>query len=355
MGSEVRGRFSTQLPYEIGLGLSASYADGRELEPNEARYGISISRSLGFADLTASNERTERNGELDDNRFLLSLSMPLSERENVRSSFDSQNDQYQSEYSRFQRNELGDYGVRASVLRDNDRVTGTGEFAYNANRFAVLLQHDAIADTAMSEIQSQRSSYTVGTQLAFAGDELAFGRPVGQRFAIVRAHETLEGSAVGVTQNRGSKSREAETDFFGPALVSAGGAYQPQSVYVDVENLPAGYNVGTGQYDLFPGPASGYAVTVGSDASHVVMGNLIGADGKALSLLGGEVRALDRDTFKPVLVFTNSAGRFFAEGLAPGRYNMVLGPALDIVVPLEVPAGSKGVIDAGTLTVQGKE
>ena len=355
VSSEWRGRFSTRLPYDLGLGISASYAQGRDLEPNEARYGVSLSRNVGFADLTASNERTERNGELDENRFLLSLSIPLSDRENARASFDSQNDQYQAEYSRFQRNELGDYGVRVGMLRDNDRLTGTGEFAYNANRFAVLLQHDAIADNAMTEIQSQRTSYTVGTQLAFAGDSATFGRPVGQRFAIVRAHETLEGSAVGVTQNRGAKSRESETDFFGPALVSAGGAYQPQAIYVDVENLPAGYNVGTGQYDLFPGPASGYAVTVGSDASHVVMGNLIGADGKPLSLLGGEVRATDRDTFKPVLVFTNSAGRFFAEGLAPGKYNMVLGPALDIVVPIEVPKGSTGVIDVGTLTVQGKQ
>jgi hypothetical protein len=53
-----------------------------------------------------------------------------------------------------------------------------------------------------------------------------------------------------------------------------------------------------------------------------------------------------------VLVFTNSAGRFFAEGLAPGKYDMVLGPALDIVVPLEVPEGSKGVIDVGTITIK---
>ena len=351
---ELRGRFSAQLPYELGLGLSASFAQGRALEPNEARFGISLSRHLGFADLTASNERTERNGELDDNRFLLSLSFPLSERENVRASFDSQNDQYQAEYSRFQRNELGDYGVRASVLRDNDRLTGTGEFAYNANRFAALLQHDAIADNAMTAIQSQRTSYTIGTQIALAGDDIAVGRPVGQRFAIVRAHETLEGSAVGVTQNKGSKGREAETDFFGPALVSAGSAYQPQSVYIDVEDLPAGYNVGTGQYELFPGPATGYAVTVGSDASHVVMGNLVGADGKPLSLLGGEVRAKNRKGFKPVLVFTNSTGRFFAEGLAPGKYDMVLGPALDIVVPIEVPEGNKGVIDVGTITIKDK-
>jgi hypothetical protein len=71
-------------------------------------------------------------------------------------------------------------------------------------------------------------------------------------------------------------------------------------------------------------------------------------------LLGGEVRAKGREGFKPVLVFTNSGGRFFAEGLAPGKYQMVLGPALDIVVDIEVPDGSKGVIDVGTITVKEK-
>jgi outer membrane usher protein len=91
---------------------------------------------------------------------------------------------------------------------------------------------------------------------------------------------------------------------------------------------------------------------IGSEASISVLGLLQGTDGKPLALLGGEVRALDNPDFKPVLVFTNSVGKFFAEGLAPGRYQMVLGPAMDIVVPLEVPTGSNGVVNAGTITVQ---
>jgi outer membrane usher protein len=349
---EMRGRFSAQLPLNLGLGLSASFAEGRDTAADETRYGLSLSHRIAGFDVSASGERTERAGDEADNRLLLSLSLPLSDRDNLRTSFDSQNDQYLADYTRYQRNELNDYGLRASLLRDNDRVTGTGEFALNANRFALLVQHDAISDSALSGIQAQRSSYTLGTQIALAGDEIAIGRPVGQRFAIVRAHESLAGTPVGVSQSRGATAREVETDFLGPALVSAGGAYQPQSVFIDVENLPSTYNVGTGQYELFPGPASGYAVMIGSESSISVLGLLQGADGKPLALLGGEVRSVDNPDFKPVLVFTNSVGKFFAEGLAPGRYQMVLGPAMDIVVPLEVPTGSNGVVNAGTITVQ---
>jgi len=351
---EFRSRFSTQLPLDLGFGISASYLHGRDTAPDERTYGLSLSHSFGFADLTASGEHTERSDTSDENRVLVSLTVPLSERENSRASYDSQSNQVQVEYARFQRPELDDYGVRVALVRDEEKVAGSGEFSFNANRFALLLEHEAIADSAMGEIQSQRSTYTVATQLAFAGEHVAFGRPVGSRFAIVVAHETLDDSPVGVAESKGGQTREAQTDFLGAALVSAGNAYQPQSVFVDVENLPAGYDIGTGQYDLFPGAVAGYAVTVGSDASHVVMGNLVYADGKPLSLLGGEVRAKEHKDFKPVLVFTNSAGRFFAEGLAPGKYDMVLGAAMDIVVPIEVPENVPGVIDVGTITVQTK-
>lgn len=351
---EMRGRLSFRLPLEIGMGFSGSHTQGRGAEPNETRYGVSVSYGLGFADLTASGERTERDFEPEENRLLVSLSLPFSDRDNARTSYDSRNDQMQAEYARFQRDEVDDYGVRVALLRDRDRLTGSGELAYNANRFDVLLQHDAIADANMTTIQSQRSSYTVATQLAYANGSIAFGRPVGQRFAIIAAHDTLSDSPVGISQNRSSTKRQAETDFFGPALVSAGNAYQPASLFVDVENLPQGYDAGTGQYDMIPGAASGYAMTVGSEASHVVVGNLVDTQGAPLALLGGEVRSRDQSDFKPVLVFTNKAGRFFAEGLAPGRYNMILGPALDIIVPLEVPDETKGTIDVGTIVAGSK-
>jgi len=352
---ELRGRLSTRLPFEFGLGLSASLARGRDPNPDERRYAISLSRNVGFADVTASNERSIKDGGADDNRFLLSVSVPLSGNEIAHGSFDSRNNQYQVDYSRFQHDELGDYGLRGSVQRDDDRIAGTGEFAYNANRFSAVIQHDAIADSGMNMILSQQTSYTLGTQIALAGDEVAFGRPVGPRFAIVSAHETLNDQSVGARKGQGSSTREAETDFLGPALVSAGGAYQPQKVMIDVENLPLGYDAGPSQYDVFPGPASGYKFQVGSNASHIVMGTLIGVDGKPVALQGGEIRALDDSAFKPVLVFTNSAGRFVAEGLAPGRYQMVLGAKLDITVALEIPAKSKGVIELGIIRLGGTD
>ena len=351
---EMRGRLSFQLPLNFGIGMSASRSEGRGSEPDETRFGLSVSQRLGFMDITASGERLEKTGAPNDDRLLLSLSIPLSDRDNTRTTYDSRNDQVQFEYARYQRDEVDDYGVRAVLLRDQDRATGTGEFAYNANRFSMLLQHDAIANADTTEIQSQRSTYMVSTELAFAGDTLAWGRPVGQRFAIIAAHETLADSSVGASQSKDSHKRQAETGFFGPALVSAGNAYQPQSVYLDVETLPAGYDVGTGQFDFVPGAASGYRLTVGSEASHVVVGTAMGTNGKPLALLGGELRPHGAKDAPAILVFTNKAGRFFAEGLAPGVYDMRIGPALEYLIPIKVPADTSGSIDVGTVVAENR-
>jgi outer membrane usher protein len=349
---EIRGRMSAQLPGALGIGLSASHAAGRDTYPDETRLGVSLSHRIAGFDLSASAEHTARDGEDADNRILLSLSLPLSDRENLRSSYDSANDQYSLDYNRYQRNEVNDYGLRATLLRDTERVTATGELAYNANRFSAQVQHDAISDSAFSRITTQRTAYTLGTQIAFADGDIAFGRPVGHRFAILRSHETLGQNVIGVSQSTGAAAREAEADFLGPALVSAGSPYQPQSIYLDLDSVPADYNVGTGQFDLYPGLATGYALHIGSSASISVVGQVIGQGDAPLSLLGGEIRALDDAAFKPVLVFTNTVGKFFADGLKPGRYEMRLGPALDMRIPIEIPPGATGVMDAGTIKLK---
>ena len=348
---EVRSRFSTQLPGGFGFGLAASFSRGRDFEPDEQRYAANVSRRFRIVNLTASYERVVSRGPARDSRFLLTLSLPIGRSQNVRAAYDTRDNQYSVEYSRFQRDELDTIGIRAALTRADSGVTGSGELSYNGNRFGALIQHSVISDSNLSAIRSQQTSYTVGTQIAFAGGRVAIGHPVGPRFAIVSAHPTLDGSTVDVRQGVGRDKPQARTGTYGPALAPVGNAYTPTQLRVDAEDIPTGYDIGPGQYDIFPGVASGYAVQVGSDASRVLLGNLLGVDGKPVALQGGELKSLDRPDAKPILIFTNSAGRFVASGLTPGRYQMRLGPQGEIVVPITIPKEAKGLVDAGTLRV----
>ena len=348
---EVRSRFSTQLPGEFGFGIAASFARGRDLEPDEQRYAVNVSRRFRILNVTASYERVVTRGPARDSRFLLTFSLPIGRSQSLRASYDTRDSQYSLEYSRFQRDELDTVGIRAALVRANGGITGSGEVSYNGNRFGALLQHNVISDANLGRVRSQQTSYTIATQLAFANGRLAVGRPVGPRFAIVAAHSTLEGAAIGVSQGVGRDKPQARTGRFGPALAPVGNSYTPTQLRIDAEKVPTGYDIGPGQYELFPGIASGYRIQVGSDASRIVLGNLVAADGKPIALQGGEIRSLDTPSAKPILIFTNSTGRFVASGLAPGRYEMRLGPQGDIVVPLVVPKEAKGLIDAGTIKV----
>jgi outer membrane usher protein len=345
------GRFSAQLPHDFGIGFSGSYGQGSGTQANETRYAANVTKRIGFVNMSLSYERVATVGPANETRVLFTATVPLGVNQNVRTTYDSVENQAQVEYTRFDRDELNDVGVHALIGHDNNGVTAQGELDYDANRFSLQVQQNMLTGATASTTQTQETTYTVGTQIAFAGNQFAIGRPVGPDFAIVAAHPTLAENSIGVRQGIGRDKRQAETGFLGPALAPAGTDYRSQLLYVDVDNLPTGYDIGPGQYELFPGPASGYLLIVGSDASRVVLGTLLGADGKPVALQGGELLDLDNPKVSPAPVFTNSAGRFVASGIAPGRYKMVLGADGQFVVFLTVPKQAKGLVDVGTVRV----
>ena len=321
----MQGRFATQLPANFGLGLSFSHLVGRDLEPNQTRYATTLSHRIGPVNFTGSFERVQTRGPLRESRALLTMSLPLGRSQSARASYDTRDNLVSVEYARFQRDEVDSIGGRAAITRGDSGASIAGELGYNGNRFAALLEHQRITNSGFGGVRSQETSLTIGTQIAFAGDSFAIGRPVGPRFAIVSAHSTIEDATVNVRQGPGRDNPQARTDFLGAALAPAGNAYTPNQLRIDVDNLPVGYDIGPGQYDVVPGPTAGYAITVGSDASRVIIGTAVDAAGAPVSLQGGSIRSLDNPNFQPVLLFKNRGGRFVANGLAPGRYEIDLG------------------------------
>ena len=119
--------------------------------------------------------------------------------------------------------------------------------------------------------------------------------------------------------------------------------------------LALGYEVvvepGAGVLSTFPGFGSGYRMVVGSDASRTVVGVLSGPDGP-MSLVSGYIEAVDGDqTEETRPVFTNRSGRFVGDGLAPGRYRILVRG--QPVGEFTIREDQEGVVDVGEIRTPG--
>jgi outer membrane usher protein len=126
-------------------------------------------------------------------------------------------------------------------------------------------------------------------------------------------------------------------------------AYLPSTVPIDVPDLPTGYSLGTAAFDTYAPYRGGYAVEVGSAYSVYASGKLLLANGAPLALMTGVAYPADRPE-KQVALFTNAAGKFGADGLAPGTW--IIDVATDdgpVHYVVEVPQGTQGLFKAGML------
>ncbi len=223
---------------------------------------------------------------------------------------------------------------------------------YVGNRGEVSLTHasriDGLSSSATAaKSTSERTSLRVETGIAMADGAMSFGRPIRNSFAIVDTHETLGDRDLSL----GPKDKEiGHSDWLAPGLITDIAPYTQRRVEFDVDDVPAGYDLGAGAVD-FHGPyKAGYRVRVGSAYTITATGTLIGEDGKPASLLSGLAREADRKDGPEVQLFTNKAGRFGMQGLAAGRWIIELAtepqPTRYVI---EVPQQASGVHNAGTL------
>ena len=146
----------------------------------------------------------------------------------------------------------------------------------------------------------------------------------------------------------GNGRQIARAGWFGPAVAPIDRAYSAQRYELRVDPLPNGYDLGDGLISVFPGYGNGYAMTIGSDASRTALGVLVDPEGKPRGLISGTIERDDGDDVAaPRPFFTNRGGRFVGDGLAPGRYRLVVqGRAIGEFI---IPQDSEGVVDVGLI------
>ncbi|WP_144061138.1 fimbria/pilus outer membrane usher protein [Hyphomicrobium denitrificans] len=276
------------------------------------------------------------------------------ERTNISAGFDTLNEQSDVSAYRTSGNGIGRWDTSVNVQQNefDDRASVNGMIGYYGNRAQVRLIHNSgfdgvsITDFHLQPGQ-QRTSLQIGTSIAFADGHVAIGAPItGDAFAIVYPHASIADKTVTVG---GGDNVRAVADGWGPAVVTNLPAYAPSTIPVDADDLPTGYSLGAAAFDTFAPFKGGYALEVGSAYSVSAYGTLQFTDGEPVALLTGTAHPIDHPD-KSVTIFTNAAGRFGAEGLAPGRW--ILEMATDGAptrFALNIPSNAQGLFKAGTL------
>lgn len=345
----IAGQVSSRLNrYTVNLG--AAYVRGRDNLPDERSVDFSLGRSFGRIGVTVSIGHRSVDGREDETRVGLSLTMGLGRRWNAQARYDSGDDFREVVLRRSSNGDLNDLSGGVRISRDSGRETIGGDLRYINNRFDAELIGSRLASRTSGGATTEESLWRVSTGLVYADGSFGIGRPGREGFIMARRHESLRKSRLALTDSNGRAI--AHAGWFGPAVAPTDRAYSPQRLEVAVDPLPSGYDLGSGVISAFPGYGSGYAVTIGSDASRTAIGVLVTPEGAPAALISGTIVSLDpsQSTAPPKPFFTNRAGRFVGDGLAPGRYRLVVG---DISIgEFTISEESEGITDVGLIQIR---
>jgi outer membrane usher protein len=371
------GAYSFQLTDKITAALSARYQVAqsrstailpqlREYEVFGNRYGADLTLSAPLSATTSlswtggySNEAYKWSGTTPNNvqgefRTMLRVFIRPEQRATISTSYDTLNRSANVSASKGFDGGVERWDTSVSTQHDglNNRGGASGGVNFTGNRFEASVNQSAAFDglggnNANGWRSDQRTNARVGTALVFADGVVGLTAPVrGNGFAIISPHDSLAGGEIVVGSPNAPRGK---SDWLGPAVINDLPAYLPATVPVDVSNLPTGYSLGTGGFDIVAPYKAGYALKIGSAYSISTYGTMRSSDGKPVSLQTGSAWP-EQEPKKTIPIFTNSAGRFGAEGMAPGRWILEMASeAGPIRYELNIPNGTQGLFRSGDL------
>ncbi|MDB5421216.1 MAG: hypothetical protein JWR59_1163, partial [Brevundimonas sp.] len=263
-------------PWELGLSLGLGVSEGRMGNPAHRQVDLGVSRSIGRANLVSNVSFTNGTDDEDKVRFSIGLTVPLGGRWTSQARYDSNDSRSEVQVSRYATGGLGDISGEARVTNDDRNRNISGQIDYINNRFEAQLTHNRQYDLLNGGRSAIETNLAVSTFVGYAGGSVGIGRPTDDAFIIAPIHSSLAGSDVTIMSG---SQKVARSGWFGPPMVPIRRAYGVNSFDVLIEPLPPGYDIGSGTLNVFPSFGSGYRLQIGSDASRIAVGSLIGPDG----------------------------------------------------------------------------
>lgn len=352
-GFTVNGQYTRQVTQKLSLLILGNYLQSRRRADNyristQANYYFdqkwSVRAGVEYAKVDSVFGRGKGFG------FSLSLVYQPSVRDRIEARHESVTDSSALSYIHSSSNQIGSVGYGGLLSRDDGAVTGQAFADYIGNRFDAGVSHTTYGPRFRDFGQVNVTSVRVGTSLAFADGVVGVGRRINDSFALLYPHENLKGHDVVAGQSLAENNYMSKSGPLGAAVNGYLNSYVVQPVQYDIENPPAGYDVGPGSVRVKPPYHSGYKLKVGTDAFASATGTLLYPDGKPVSLAGGRVTAADGKDKEPLPFFTNSVGRFAIANLRPAvKYSVELGQ--NARFEFTVPADTTGLVDLRTITL----
>ncbi|MEY4250727.1 MAG: hypothetical protein RJA87_2360 [Pseudomonadota bacterium] len=333
-------------PWLFGFNLGLDVARGRARSPDRRQLDAGVSRSFGRANLVANFSVTHTENARTEKRFSVGLAIPLGQRWTSQARYDSDRHRSELSASRYSYGGLNEVSAELRMTKDDQAKDLSGRLNYTHNRFEADFVHNQRYDLLPGGRTNAESALTVNSFIGYVGGEVAVGRPTRDGFIIAPIHKSLAGSKVEI---RAGTQTIARSGWLGSPLVPIRRAYGVNSYDINVDPLPSGYDIGSGRLSVFPGFGTAYKLMIGSDASRMAVGTLLGPNGP-MALATGTIEPLAKTSAEGQPLFTNRAGRFVAERLSPGRYRIVINGTE--VGQFDISDKSEGLVDVGIITIK---
>ena len=351
----VNGRLRFQ-KNKSSINLSSSY---RKTGDRETKFfSINLSQSYRSFSASLNTQYSQQNNGDSDTRFSINLSKKIGKNRHknnhrLRARYNSKDHNSSIELRNTSGNNVGDIFYNMALQDSDLSKTIDIDMSYIQDRYEVDLSHQSGKSKSANNSTRSQTNLGLATSIGFADGSFSFGRPFDDGFIILKRHKTLANKKVAISKNAFSDSIISSTHFLNTVLIPLNSSFRSSTFLVDVEDLPIGYDTDGGEIKVFPNQTPAYVYQLGSNASNIIIGRLHDNQDKPLSLVSGKLIPRNPNEALSIDFFTNKTGRFVAEKIAEGTYDIQLSGS-DVTVGSVIVKQAKepGLIEVGKIMTE---